>query len=36
MNDLIEQAQKALDNDDMEEYERIQKLVKKEYEKEGN
>jgi hypothetical protein len=36
MNDLIEQAQKALDNDDMEEYQRIQKLVKKEYEKEGN
>lgn len=36
MDELISQAQKALDKDDMTEYERIQELVRKEIEKEGN
>lgn len=36
MNDLILQAQKALDKDDMKEYERIQELVREEIKKEGN
>lgn len=35
MSKLIELAQQAIDNDDMEEYKRIQKLVKEEIKKEG-
>ena len=31
MHDLILAAQQALDNDDMEEYKRIQKLVREKY-----
>lgn len=35
MIDLIIEAQKALDKDDMTEYERLQKVIKEKYESEG-
>ena len=36
MHDLILAAQKALDNDDMKEYEKIQEKVRKMYSEENN
>jgi asparagine synthetase A len=35
INELILKAQQAIDNDDMEEYERIQELVREEIKKES-
>lgn len=36
MAELIEQAQKVIDNEDWEEYERIQALAREEIRKENN
>jgi len=35
MIELIMKAQKALDNDDLKEYERLQKVIRDKYLKEG-